>query len=129
MLLIVADVSQPFTGSQMSTLDTPAPQRVAPARPIDPEAKIRAALIDLRCLMICISLLERVNSVSWRDRRLSQLTDSGQTLQDNSAFHGLLPDLIIPAVRNTQEPALRDQGIIALGLCCMIDAVSRQRQE
>ncbi|WVQ70731.1 hypothetical protein IAR50_000253 [Cryptococcus sp. DSM 104548] len=72
----------------------------------DPEDRMKAALVDLRCLLICISLLERVNS----------------TLQDNSVFHGLLPDLIIPAVRNKEEPALRDQGLICLGLCCMIDA-------
>ncbi|OCF43623.1 condensin complex subunit 3 [Kwoniella heveanensis CBS 569] len=75
------------------------------ANPEDPEAKIQAALIDLRCLLICISLLERVHT----------------NLQDNSVFHGLLPDLIIPAVRNKEEPALRDQGMICLGLCCMID--------
>ncbi|WWC72552.1 uncharacterized protein I206_106514 [Kwoniella pini CBS 10737] len=72
----------------------------------DPEERREAALIDLRCLLICISLLERVNT----------------NLQDNSVFHGLLPDLIIPAVRNKEEPALRDQGLICLGLCCMIDA-------
>lgn len=64
-----------------------------------------AALIDLRCLNICISLLERVNT----------------PLQENSVFHGLLPDLIIPAVRNKVEPALRDQGLVCLGLCCIID--------
>lgn len=74
----------------------------------DPEERMKSALIDLRCLLICISLLERVHS----------------TLQDNSVFHGLLPDLIIPAVRNKEEPALRDQGLICLGLCCMIDEVS-----
>ncbi|OCF54753.1 condensin complex subunit 3 [Kwoniella mangroviensis CBS 10435] len=72
----------------------------------DPEERMKAGLIDLRCLLICISLLERVNT----------------NLQDNSVFHGLLPDLIIPAVRNKEEPALRDQGLICLGLCCMIDA-------
>jgi condensin complex subunit 3 len=64
-----------------------------------------AALIDLRCLNICIGLLERVNT----------------PLQENSVFHGLLPDLIIPAVRTKTEPALRDQGLVCLGLCCMID--------
>jgi hypothetical protein len=32
----------------------------------DPEARMKAALVDLRCLFICISLLERVNSVSSR---------------------------------------------------------------
>lgn len=30
----------------------------------DPEARIKAALVDLRCLQICIAMLERVNSVS-----------------------------------------------------------------
>jgi condensin complex subunit 3 len=88
----------------------PPTPRKAPASPsksasVDPEAQRSAALTDLRCLLICISLLERVNS----------------PLQDNSVFHGLLPDLIIPAVRNTEEPALRDQGLVCLGLCCMID--------
>ncbi|KAI5451535.1 chromosome condensation complex Condensin, subunit G [Naganishia albida] len=65
-----------------------------------------AALVDSRCLSICISLLERVNG----------------TLQENSVFHGLLPDLIIPAVKNKYEPFLRDQGLICLGLCSMIDS-------
>ena len=31
--------------------------------PTDPDAAIKAAVVDLRCLLICISLLERVNSV------------------------------------------------------------------
>lgn len=31
--------------------------------PSDPEQAMQAALTDLRCLLICISLLERVNSV------------------------------------------------------------------
>lgn len=30
----------------------------------DPEEKMKAALVDLRCLMICISMLERINTVS-----------------------------------------------------------------
>lgn len=41
-------------------------------------------------------------------------------------FHGLVPDLIVPAVKNKLEPALRDQGLFCLGLCCMIDAVSSE---
>lgn len=83
---------------------------------------MKAALVDLRCLLICISLLERVHSVS--SPRSDELVSKGhQNLQDNSVFHGLLPDLIIPAVRNKEEPALRDQGLVCLGLCCMIDSV------
>jgi len=69
------------------------------------EEKRNAVITDLRCLAICISLLERVNS----------------PLQENSVFHGLLPDLIVPAVRNTEHAILRDQGLLCLGLCCLID--------
>ncbi|WWD20683.1 hypothetical protein CI109_105159 [Kwoniella shandongensis] len=103
------DEDEPPLDSQASSVGDQSIRRrsVAPRfDPNDPEARVKAALIDLRCLLICISLLERVNS----------------TLQDNSVFHGLLPDLIIPAVRNKEEPALRDQGLICLGLCCMIDS-------
>jgi len=45
-------------------MGTPAPYRVPAPVEDDPEASMKAALIDLRCLYICISLLERVNSVS-----------------------------------------------------------------
>ena len=52
--------------SQASALGTPSTRRsVAPRVEMDdPEAKMKAALVDLRCLLICISLLERVNTVS-----------------------------------------------------------------
>lgn len=91
--------------SEASRSVAPTPIKPLRSPPDDPEAIIRAAIIDMRCLLICTSLLERVNT----------------PLQENSVFHGLLPDLIVPAVRNTQEPALRDQGLICLGLCCLID--------
>lgn len=76
------------------------------AHPDDEEAAVVAVNIDLRCLFICISLLERVNT----------------PLQENSVFLGLLPDLIVPAVRNTEVPELRAQGLVCLGLCSMIDS-------
>lgn len=91
--------------SEASRSVAATPIRPARPQPEDPEAIMRAAIIDMRCLLICTSLLERVNT----------------PLQENSVFHGLLPDLIVPAVRNTQEPALRDQGLVCLGLCCLID--------
>ncbi|EIW69906.1 hypothetical protein TREMEDRAFT_30304 [Tremella mesenterica DSM 1558] len=95
------------TPSQSSMLETPSKKTAQPRFNLDdPEERMQAALIDLRCLLICISLLERVNT----------------NLQDNSVFHGLLPDLIVPAVRNKDEPALRDQGLVCIGLCCMIDS-------
>jgi hypothetical protein len=33
-------------------------------------------------------------------------------------------ELVIPAVENKEEPALRDQGVICLGLIGLIDLVS-----
>ena len=114
---------EPPTPSSASVMETPRPKPVAPRFNLDdPEERMQAALVDLRCLLICISLLERVNSVSYEGGCAGEEA-YGQTLQDNSVFHGLLPDLIIPAVRNKEEPALRDQGLICLGLCCMIDSV------
>lgn len=102
----------------------------------DPEQAVRKALLDLRCLLICISMLERINMVGlrllfWPSYLLDvhemwngRLTKRDQNLKDASVFQGLLHDLIIPAVQNTQEAALRDQGLICLGLTCMLDAVS-----
>ncbi|KAL1410056.1 chromosome condensation complex Condensin, subunit G [Vanrija albida] len=97
------ETQEPATPSR-STIGSPSRPTRAPVND-DPEARRREALIDYRCLLICTSLLERVNS-PW---------------QDNTVFHGLLHDVIIPAVRNKEELALRDQGLICLGLCCMID--------
>lgn len=54
--------------------DTPATVQARtplPARPpksveeMTPEEKERADAMDLRCLSLCIGMLERVNSVSW----------------------------------------------------------------
>ncbi|KAG8685161.1 hypothetical protein FRC08_013267, partial [Ceratobasidium sp. 394] len=42
------------------------------------------------------------------------------TLQENSALHGLVPQLIIPSIRG-KDPQLRERGLICLGLCCLID--------
>ncbi|KZO96900.1 putative mitotic chromosome condensation-related protein [Calocera viscosa TUFC12733] len=64
----------------------------------------QAAFIDMRCLELCIAMLGRVNS----------------NLHENSAFQGLLPELIIPAVRS-KDPALREQGLTCIGLCSLID--------
>ena len=90
----------------------------------DPEQVVKKALVDLRSLLICNSMLQRINSVRLRCLPGAFKDDAdSQNLQDNSVFHGLLPDLIIPAVQNTDEPVLRDQGLICLGLCCMIDEV------
>lgn len=48
-----------------------------------------------------------------------------QNLVDNAVLTGLMHELIIPAVENKEEPALRDQGVICLGLIGLIDLVSQ----
>jgi condensin complex subunit 3 len=47
-----------------------------------------------------------------------------QNLVDNAVLTGLMHELIIPAVENKEEPALRDQGVVCLGLIGLIDLVS-----
>ncbi|KAF5389537.1 hypothetical protein D9757_004209 [Collybiopsis confluens] len=58
---------------------------------------------DIRCLMLCIGMLERVDG----------------PFEDNSTLEGILTDLIVPAVKR-KELALREKGLVALGLCCLI---------
>jgi hypothetical protein len=48
-----------------------------------------------------------------------------KTLRDNEVFAGVISDLIVPSLRNKEEPALREQGLICLALCCMIEVVSQ----
>lgn len=48
------------------------------------------------------------------------ISSSLQALQENTFLHGLIPDLIAPAVRS-KDPSLRESGIICLGLCCLLD--------
>ncbi|KAJ3774574.1 nuclear condensing complex subunit [Lentinula raphanica] len=67
------------------------------------EEQQESDLIDIRCLVLCIGMLERVNG----------------TFEDNSTLEGVLTDLIVPAVKR-KELALREKGLIALGLCCLI---------
>ncbi|KAF9461702.1 chromosome condensation complex protein [Collybia nuda] len=91
--------------------DTPATVRPSrsqifsnkPAKEKTPEEKARADEIDMRCLILCIGMLERVNG----------------TLEENSTLDGVLRDLIIPSVKRKELP-YREKGIICLGLCCLI---------
>ncbi|KAI0777818.1 nuclear condensing complex subunit [Trametes elegans] len=83
------------------------PARVAqllkPVSEMSREEKERADAVDLRCLALCIGMLERVNG----------------TFEENSTLEGILGELIIPAVKR-REMALREKGLISLGLCCLI---------
>ncbi|KAJ7765255.1 nuclear condensing complex subunit [Mycena metata] len=67
------------------------------------EEGARADLTDLRCLTVTIGMLERVHG----------------NFEDNSTLEGILADLIIPAVRR-KELGIREKGLVALGLCCVI---------
>ncbi|OAX38286.1 hypothetical protein K503DRAFT_718426 [Rhizopogon vinicolor AM-OR11-026] len=88
--------------------ETPMPSRVAPKGQKPPEVmsseeRARMDTIDLRCLSLCIGMLERVNG----------------TFEENSTLEGILGELIIPAVKR-KELVLREKGLICLGLCCLI---------
>ncbi|CAE6447053.1 unnamed protein product [Rhizoctonia solani] len=80
----------------------------AGTKPAEPELSeedlAHKLAINLRCVTLCVGMLERVNS----------------TLQENSALHGLVPELIIPSIQS-KHPQLREKGLICLGLCCLID--------
>ncbi|CAE6535416.1 unnamed protein product [Rhizoctonia solani] len=76
-----------------------------PAEPeLSEEDLAHKLAIDLRCVTLCVGMLERVNS----------------TLQENSALHGLVPELVIPSIQS-KHPQLREKGLVCLGLCCLID--------
>ncbi|EST10071.1 Nuclear condensin complex subunit 3, C-terminal domain protein [Kalmanozyma brasiliensis GHG001] len=63
-----------------------------------------ALAIEHRCLTIVRAMLERVVGA----------------LQENTAFHGLIPQLIAPAVRSKETP-VRELGLMCLALCCLLD--------
>ncbi|KAL0058503.1 chromosome condensation complex Condensin, subunit G [Marasmius tenuissimus] len=78
-------------------------RRIKELQLMTPEEKNQADLTDLRCLTLCIGMLERVD----------------ESFEDNSTLEGVLTDLIIPAVKR-KESALREKGLLSLGLCCLI---------
>ncbi|KAF8155928.1 nuclear condensing complex subunit [Crassisporium funariophilum] len=67
------------------------------------EERVQADITDIRCLMLCTAVLERVDS----------------TFEDNSTLEGILGDLIIPSVKR-KELAMREKALVSLGLCCLI---------
>ncbi|KAL4248657.1 CND3 (condensin subunit 3) family protein [Abortiporus biennis] len=73
------------------------------AQEMSPEDKAKMDEIDARCLAICIETLKRVNG----------------SFDENSTLEGILADLIIPAVKR-RDSVMRERGLVALGLCCLI---------
>ncbi|CAA7267951.1 unnamed protein product [Cyclocybe aegerita] len=81
--------------------------RAKPARKVvedmSPEQRARVDRADLRCLSLCVGMLERVNS----------------TFEENLILDGILRELIIPSVQR-KDTVFRERGLKALGLCCLI---------
>ncbi|KAJ3509746.1 hypothetical protein NLJ89_g5062 [Agrocybe chaxingu] len=92
-----SDVSQTTIRRDKSSRKQKAPQELSP------EQRMEADVTDVRCLMLCIAMLERVNG----------------TFEDNSTLEGILGDLIIPSVKR-KELAMREKALVSLGLCCLI---------
>ncbi|KAJ9476701.1 Condensin complex subunit 3 [Pseudozyma hubeiensis] len=63
-----------------------------------------ALVTEHRCLTIVRAMLERVVGA----------------LHENTAFLGLIPQLIAPAVRSKDAP-VRELGLMCLALCCLLD--------
>ncbi|KAF8656476.1 hypothetical protein AX16_002527 [Volvariella volvacea WC 439] len=78
-------------------------QRTRDRKSMTHDEKVQADVTDMRCLLLCIGMLERVNG----------------NFEDNSTLEGVLSDLIIPAVKRKELP-MREKGLISLGLCCLI---------
>ncbi|KAG2156923.1 nuclear condensing complex subunit [Suillus bovinus] len=101
-------LKEPADDGETNFGETPIPTRTAskgskPSEDMSSEEQARMDAIDLRCLSLCIGMLERVNG----------------TFEENSTLEGILGELIIPAVKR-KELALREKGLICLGLCCLI---------
>ncbi|KAL5480828.1 YCG1_1 [Sanghuangporus weigelae] len=68
-----------------------------------PEEKLEADMTDLRCLSLCTAVLGRIHG----------------SFDENSTLRGVLEELIVPSVQR-KELALREKGLVCLGLCCLI---------
>lgn len=51
----------------------------------------------------------------------AMLERMASNLHENTAIHGLIPQLIAPAVRS-KDAEIREQGLFCLGLCCLLDS-------
>ncbi|KAG6841281.1 hypothetical protein C0991_000259 [Blastosporella zonata] len=99
---ILGDMDNPDT-TQATTAKDRSIQRTKPRDDMSPEERVEADITDMRCLTLCIGMLERVDG----------------TFEDNSTLEGILADLIIPSVKR-KELAMREKGLISLGLCCLL---------
>ncbi|KAF5379027.1 hypothetical protein D9615_006072 [Tricholomella constricta] len=99
---VLNDESQ-ADNTQMTIMKERSIQRIKPRDDMSPEECAEADIRDIRCLTLCIGMLERVDG----------------TFEENSTLEGILTDLIIPSVKR-KELAMREKGLVSLGLCCLI---------
>ncbi|TFK65897.1 ARM repeat-containing protein [Pluteus cervinus] len=89
-----------------ATPATVKPKRTAvfgPKEPSTPEEKAHADAVDLRCLTMCISALEGLDS----------------PMENNSSLDGIFKKLIEPSLHRT-EPEFKHKALICLGLCFLV---------
>ncbi|XP_006463480.1 hypothetical protein AGABI2DRAFT_208301 [Agaricus bisporus var. bisporus H97] len=99
-----AEISASFSDASQPTLQRERSfKRSRNREEMSQEAREAADLIDIRCLMLCNAVLERVNG----------------SFEDNSTLQGILDDLIIPSVQR-REFILREKALTGLGLCSLI---------
>ncbi|KDE08656.1 hypothetical protein MVLG_01115 [Microbotryum lychnidis-dioicae p1A1 Lamole] len=70
----------------------------------EPVIFARRKQLDLRCLVIVKALLERVMGA----------------LQENSMLHGLVTELVVPAIKQ-KDQEVRSSGLVCLGLISLLD--------
>ena len=80
-------------------------QRVHADNPeMTPQRAANKAALEARRLLIVQSMLERIAC----------------SLQDDTSLEGLIQELIVPTIQS-RDVALREQGIVCLGLCSVLD--------
>ncbi|KAI0030500.1 nuclear condensing complex subunits [Vararia minispora EC-137] len=89
--------------SMASIAPSAAAPRQKPREEMTPRELKRRDDLDLRCLDLCISMLERVHS----------------TFEDHSTLDGVLKELMVPSVMR-KEMIFRERGLTCLGLCSLI---------
>lgn len=72
----------------------------------DEEKAIREIMVNMKCLHIAQCMLQNVEG----------------NLQLNVHLVTMLNNLVVPAVRSHEAP-IREQGLLCLGLCCLLDKV------
>ena len=85
---------------------TPTNAKVSRSAEEDDAKAIREIMINMKCLHIAQCMLQSIDG----------------TLQQNVHLVTMLNNLVVPAVRSHEAP-IREQGLLCLGLCCLLDKV------